>query len=125
MERKKEDYLNSKWRPMMGWQYMIVCAADFVVFPILYAIYNAIFYNGSLPSNVPSQWVPLTLQGAGLYHISMGAILGVTAWGRTQEKINGAAVPVPIGQPTVQSAPQIVTGYKGKPGPAPEPNPIL
>lgn len=110
---------------MMGWQYMIVCAADFVVFPILYAIYNAIFYSGSLPSNVPSQWTPLTLQGAGLYHIAMGAILGVTAWGRTQEKLNGNTVTLPGYQNSVQSTPQVVTGYRGKPGPAPEPTPIL
>jgi hypothetical protein len=29
----------------------------------------------------------LTLQGAGFFHIAMGAVLGVTAYGRTQEKI--------------------------------------
>ena len=32
-------------------------------------------------------WNPLTLQGAGLYHLAMGAILGVAAWSRGQEKI--------------------------------------
>jgi len=32
----------------------------------------------------------LTLQGAGLYHVAMGAVLGLTAFGRTQEKIAGA-----------------------------------
>jgi hypothetical protein len=36
---------------------------------------------------VTSQWQPLTLQGAGLYHIAMGAVLGIAAYGRTQEKI--------------------------------------
>jgi hypothetical protein len=39
---------------------------------------------------VTSQWMPLTLQGAGLYHVAMGAVLGLTAFGRTQEKIAGA-----------------------------------
>jgi hypothetical protein len=32
----------------------------------------------------------LTLQGAGLFHISMGAVLGLAAYGRTQEKLAGA-----------------------------------
>ena len=31
-EKKKEDWMNSKWRPMMGWLYMAVCAFDFVLF---------------------------------------------------------------------------------------------
>ena len=37
-----------------------------------------------------TQWNPLTLQGAGLFHIAMGAVLGIAAFGRTQEKLNGA-----------------------------------
>jgi hypothetical protein len=37
------------------------------------------------------QWQPITLQGAGLFHISMGAILGIAVYGRTQEKLNGVA----------------------------------
>jgi hypothetical protein len=38
---------------------------------------------------VTSQWLPITLQGGGLYHIALGAILGVAAYGRSQEKIAG------------------------------------
>ena len=34
-EKKKEDWMNSKWRPMMGWLYMAVCAFDFVIYNIL------------------------------------------------------------------------------------------
>ena len=30
-EKKKEDWMNSKWRPMMGWMYMSVCAFDFMI----------------------------------------------------------------------------------------------
>lgn len=33
------------------------------------------------------QWNPLTLQGGGLYHLAMGAVIGITAWSRGQEKI--------------------------------------
>ena len=32
---KSEDWINKKWRPMMGWQYMIVCIFDFIIFPTL------------------------------------------------------------------------------------------
>ena len=84
-EKKKEDWMNSKWRPMMGWMYMIVCFFDFVLAPILWSLTQALFHGG-----VNVQWQPLTLQGAGLFHISMGAVLGIAAYGRTQEKLNGA-----------------------------------
>jgi len=35
-EKKKEDWMNSKWRPMMGWMYMMVCMCDFILFPVLW-----------------------------------------------------------------------------------------
>lgn len=82
--QKPEDWLNSKWRPMMGWMYMAVCTFDFMIFPILWSMLQA--HNHG---QVTSQWQPLTLQGAGLFHIAMGAVLGITAYGRTREKIHG------------------------------------
>lgn len=84
-EKKKEDWMNSKWRPMMGWMYMAVCMADFILFPILWSIIQV--HGGG---EVKMQWQPITLQGAGLFHIAMGAVLGIAAYGRTQEKMNGA-----------------------------------
>jgi hypothetical protein len=84
-EKKKEDWMNSKWRPMMGWMYMGVCIFDFVLAPVLWSLTQALFNGG-----VNVQWQPLTLQGAGLFHISMGAVLGLAAYGRTQEKLAGA-----------------------------------
>lgn len=84
-EQKKEDWMNSKWRPMMGWMYMLVCTADFVIFPVLWSLIQAI--GGG---QVHTQWQPITLQGAGLFHIAMGAVLGIAAFGRTQEKLGGA-----------------------------------
>ena len=93
-EKKKEDWMNTKWRPMMGWMYMAVCICDFILFPILHAIYvAALFKNGVPPTGIPAQWNPLTLQGAGLFHLAMGAVLGIAAYGRTQEKVNGAITP--------------------------------
>jgi hypothetical protein len=84
-EKKKEDWMNSKWRPMMGWMYMLVCTMDMVVFPVLWSLLQSLNHG-----QVTSQWNPLTLQGAGLFHIAMGAVLGIAAFGRTQEKMAGA-----------------------------------
>jgi hypothetical protein len=87
-EKKKEDWMNSKWRPMMGWMYMVVCFMDFVGFPILWSLLQSLSHG-----QVNSQWQPLTLQGAGLFHVAMGAVIGISAYGRTQEKLGGAAGP--------------------------------
>jgi hypothetical protein len=84
-EQKKEDWMNSKWRPMMGWMYMAVCMCDFILFPVLWGVLHAFLHTANM-----TQWNPLTLQGAGLFHIAMGAVLGIAAFGRTQEKLNGA-----------------------------------
>ena len=83
-EKKKEDWMNAKWRPMMGWMYMVVCMMDMVIFPILWSLLQTLTHSPI------TQWNPLTLQGAGLFHIAMGAVLGIAAFGRTQEKLNGA-----------------------------------
>ena len=83
-DKKKEDWMNNKWRPMMGWIYMVTCVTDFILFPILWAMLQA-----ALKQPVTA-WQPITLQGAGLFHLSMGAIIGIAAFGRTQEKLAGA-----------------------------------
>ena len=83
-EKKKEDWMNSKWRPAMGWMYMLTCVTDFVLFPVLWSLAQ------TLLKQPITQWQPLTLQGAGLFHIAMGAVLGIAAYGRTQEKLGGA-----------------------------------
>lgn len=77
-----KDWLQNYWRPMMGWQYMVTCTFDFVIFPILFALIQILF-----DGKVDQQWSPITLEGAGLYHLAMGAILGVAAWSRGQEKM--------------------------------------
>jgi len=118
-EKKKEDWMNSKWRPMMGWMYMCVCSFDFVVAPILWSLTQSLFHGA-----VNVQWQPLTLQGAGLFHISMGAVLGIAAYGRTQEKLNGAnnggiALPTNAGTTYTPPAPIQPTTPAGFGAPAP------
>lgn len=121
---KKEDWLNSKWRPMMGWMYMAVCTCDFMLFPIAWSLLQALNHG-----QVTSQWQPITLQGAGLFHIAMGAILGISAYGRTQEKISGTNfVPltppptVPNNQPVINNqTPATVASSKSQIPPTNQP----
>jgi hypothetical protein len=94
------NWMQTKWRPAMGWMYMVVCMCDFTVFPILWSLLQAVDHG-----QVTSQWQPLTLQGAGLFHVAMGAVLGIAAFGRTQEKIANTASNVSA--PSIQSPPQI------------------
>ena len=79
-----EHWVNKHWRPAMGWLYMTTCAFDFIIFPVLWGLLQA-----STKGQVTLQWQPLTLQGAGLYHMAMGTVLGVAAYGRTKEKMTG------------------------------------
>lgn len=78
---KEETWLKTYWRPAMAWQYMIVCLFDFVLAPVMMAWLS---YATNTPV-VP--WASLTLQGSGLYHLAMGAVIGVAAWSRGKEKI--------------------------------------
>jgi hypothetical protein len=107
--KKQEDWMNSKWRPAMGWMYMLVCTTDFVIFPVLWSLVQVI--GGG---QVTSQWSPITLQGAGLFHMAMGAILGIAAYGRTQEKLGdkaGATMPTP----TFTPAPSTTSAFGNAP----------
>lgn len=95
-ENKKEDkasehWMKSYWRPAMGWLYMLICFFDFVAAPIL-SMLMPIFLK-SLGANTVTyaQWQSLTLSNGGLIHLAFGAILGISAYGRTQEKTSAAS----------------------------------
>jgi len=76
-----EDFASSKWRPFMGWTYMFICLFDFCIGPVM----NVVF---SIMTKTPLiAWKSLTLDNGGLFHLAMGAVLGVAAYGRTQEKV--------------------------------------
>jgi hypothetical protein len=83
VQQPLEDWMNRKWRPAMGWLYFVVCITDFIVFPVLWAL----FYSNT--GNSIEAWEPLTLKGGGLFHVAMGAVLGIAAWSRGQEKMLG------------------------------------
>lgn len=81
--KQNEDWMKTKWRPAMGWLYMIICFCDFVLFPII---------SMFMPVLIKMQyvaWKSITLDNGGLIHLAFGAILGITAFGRTQEKVAG------------------------------------
>lgn len=84
VQNTNTDWINNKWRPAMGWAYMVMCICDFTVFPILWSLLQSLSHG-----TVASQWQPLTVQGGGLVHIAFGACIGVAAYGRSQEKIAG------------------------------------
>ena len=82
-----EPWFTSRWRPAIAWLYFVVCACDFIFFPVMSAVFYA--NHGQF-----TEWKPLTLQGGGLFHMSMGAIIGVSAWQRTQEKLASFSGPM-------------------------------
>jgi hypothetical protein len=118
--KKDEDWMQKKWRPAMGWMYMVVCFFDMVIFPILWALIQTVQHQQLV------QWNPLTLQGAGLFHIAMGAVLGIAAFGRTQEKIAGSAAnspAIPTSMPAAPSVPAPTSFPATSFGSAPAPKP--
>lgn len=149
--QEKEDWMQKKWRPMMAVMYMMVCIFDFILFPIMFT--GVQFWEIEAANDAFRQWNPITLGSGGLFHVAMGAVLGVSAWSRGQEKIAGAAannnsspnpaltqalptatvqaptlpMPAPVQQPIYTAAPQptVVSGYKGKTGPAEEQQPLI
>lgn len=80
-----EVWFKSYWRPAAAWLYLFINLFDFVIGPVITMILPKIIGSTYVP------WAPLTLSGGGLFHLAFGAIIGVTAWGRTREKINGIA----------------------------------
>lgn len=86
-ELAKEHWMKAYWRPAMGWLYLSVCAFDFILAPIMWTVVQ--FWEKEAVNDAFRQWMPLTLQGAGLFHMAMGAVLGIAAWGRTKEKEAG------------------------------------
>jgi hypothetical protein len=121
-KKPDEDWMTKKWRPMMAMMYMTCCLFDFALFPIMFTVVQ--FWEVQAANDAFRQWVPITLQGGGLFHVAMGGVLGVSAYGRTQEKVAGAAniststsVPTPelSSTPPVQSPSSFGGGFNSAP----------
>ena len=110
-KKKEESWINTGWRPALAWSYVAICLLDFIAGPVFFNILQ--FYN---PGQDIGMWQAISLQGGGLYHLSMGAIIGISTHGRTQEKIKVAEEPVaPAPAPVYAPAPAFA------PAPAPAP----
>lgn len=116
-ETKQDDWWRNNWRNVGAAVYYVICLNDFVIGPF---IFNTLqFYN---PGQEVSQWTSMTLQSGGLFHIAFGALLGITAHGRTKEKLAGVHNDQSQQIPTIQNqpanvfaeAPSIPTGKFGK-----------
>ena len=77
-----EGWMNRLYRPAVAWTYIVICLFDFLVAPVI----TFYFYGRFGAGQTYTQWQPLTLLGSGLFHIAMGAIIGVAAWQRGEEK---------------------------------------
>jgi hypothetical protein len=86
-KKQGEHWMKAYWRPAMGWLYMLICAFDFIVGPLLSMAMPIYLKSLGAATISYTQWQSLTLANGGLIHLAFGAILGVTAWTRGQEKI--------------------------------------
>ena len=79
-----EPWFTSRWRPAAAWVYLFICIFDFVLAPVGTSALNAYQH---IPNTHENSWQTLTTQGGSIFHLSFGAIIGISAYGRTREKI--------------------------------------
>ena len=104
-ENNLEHGFKKFWRPIAAYIYLAICVFDFVGAPLWIehanqTVNTAAFAEIRLFEDKEVQmkaiehielgnrsWEPLTLMGGGLFHLAFGAILGVAAFTRGQEKV--------------------------------------
>lgn len=84
-----EPWYRKQWRPAVAWLYLVICAFDFIIFPILWSAAQYMMHQ------TITQYTPITVANGGLIHVSLGSIIGISAYTRGQEliertKINGS-----------------------------------
>lgn len=98
-------WMKHSWRPAAAYVYLLICLSDFMFMPMIYAgmakrnanvasVELALKFSGPTAQiealkviRDTDVWDPLTLKVNGLFHMAFGAILGVAAWTRGQEKV--------------------------------------
>jgi hypothetical protein len=86
IEKEDEHWVKAYWRPAMGWLYMAINLMDFIVFPVI-SMFLPIVYKAFGVQLAYTAWQSLSLSNGGMIHIAFGAILGVAAYTRGQEKL--------------------------------------
>lgn len=104
MTNEHESWIATNWRPLCGVVYLLICFTDFCALPIYHTVIQARYTPDRIYDIVKNMegagqieamralreqqsWKPVTLEGAGLFHVAFGAILGVAAWTRGTERI--------------------------------------
>lgn len=93
MDRRASDrWYQTVWLPFAAATYIVICIFDFIIMPVYVTAHNsrienavfktleakdaAEFADGLVRANQAArQWNPLTLLGAGMFHLSFGALL--------------------------------------------------
>ena len=93
-----------RWRHIAAYIFLIICVFDFIIMPIVYekndkikpaaAVELSLKYSDTTTQHIALQtiiakrsWEPLTLKSNGMFFMAFGAILGVAAFTRGQERI--------------------------------------
>jgi hypothetical protein len=82
--RRQEPFLSRHWRGTLAFAYIAVILFDFIIGPCVYFWVQS--FEKEAVNDAYRIWQPLTLQGGGLFHMAMGAVLGVSSWGKTVER---------------------------------------
>lgn len=92
MSKADNKWYSSVWLPFAAATYIIICIFDFIIMPVYVTAHNSRIENAvfrSLESKdaitfadtiaktnqAARQWNPLTLLGAGMFHLAFGALL--------------------------------------------------
>lgn len=90
--KKDNTWYQRTWLPFAAFAYIIICIFDFVIMPLYVTAHNsrienevfrslegkdaAAFADAMAKTNQATrQWNPITLLGAGMFHLSFGALL--------------------------------------------------
>jgi hypothetical protein len=80
--------LNRHWRDYAAVVYLWIILCDFFIGPVVWNIQMNSYCNMMVAKGLvcdAGRWIPLTIQGGGILHISFGAILSATAWRKKDE----------------------------------------
>lgn len=76
----QDNWIKTQWRNAMAWTYMAICIFDFIILPAIWMLKQS-----------TDQWMPMTSQAGGTFHLAMCVVLGITSWSRGREKIAGVS----------------------------------
>lgn len=92
------SWISKNWRALAAVAYLIICAFDFVIMPLIVFFMHDSFtemarnLSGLSPEvqrvaldRIWGPWVPITLQCNGIFHISFGSLISTMAWKHSTE----------------------------------------